>query len=373
VILLAIGLVATGCQGGAPSVAPQSSRPTASPTAELSVDETAPQVFYAVVSGNEARFFRSRLDGTMKTQVAPNLRFPNSDSARFARFGASPDGKFVAYRDFTRLYIAQVGDRIDFRELAHPVSPQDRIYDSVWSSDGSMLAYVAGRPSEDPENFDAQESYLYVVRPTGAGRRLVRRFHKPDAIGLVEFSSTRRKIFWSEPVDGGESRGLTLLSLEDGSVRNLGASLPEFHDDMTMSPDLKTAYYVDDAARRLVQFSLTRAQSRTLYQVDTPPKEGARDVGAPILSRDGTRLAFWARVKGDERGTFIVALPDGPPHRLETGNYTPKNLSPDGRFLWLVGGLNAALVMDTQTGATRAFLEQTGPDERVVLLEWLLA
>ncbi|HET6644357.1 MAG TPA: hypothetical protein VFG65_02550, partial [Fimbriimonadales bacterium] len=133
---------------------------------------------------------------------------------------------------------------------------------------------------------------------------------------------------WTAPLEKGKGRN------KDDATRL--TDYPGVDEDIAWSKDGKAIYFISD-----------RDEYRRLYSLDvetkkvTPIWAGNDDAMSPILSPDGTRLAFW--VAGDTGGLYVWPTSGGPAKRVFEHPGSQLFGTGSGEFSWSPDGAWIAL------------------------------
>jgi hypothetical protein len=290
---------------------------------------------YDIASGRE-RLLDVDYFGGLRTFAPPG---PGFNGVGFGvAWAGSPDGRFVAFTDREKLQIAPSSNPLSLRRVAGTPTSNDRIWDLLWTRDGSRLFYVQYRRRKS-EPFERR---IYSVTPDGTSRALIGVFRQREAFGLVGVDLERRETYWLRTGEGGYA-SFTAIGIDSAAVRPaIPRGALRLATSIQLTPDFRAAV-VDDRGLRIVRW-------------DLPPLEGAV---APLYRLIETSLSE-RELRETTIGGIVLAPTDGLAFRLNRGGrfttfFTrslmhfgamrllgpqsnegapgPASFSPDGRYL----------------------------------------
>jgi hypothetical protein len=272
----------------------------------------------------------------------------------FARWLGSPDGRWVALADQTRIEVAPATRPLSLRRVASRTTFNDRVGGVLWGRGpgGYQLFYIEHRRDRRRPSVE-RERRLFAVTPDGKHRALIGVFRQREAFGLMGVDLQKRLTYWLKSGEGGFA-SFVAVDIDSGRVR------PVMSEDrllaafaFVMAPDLRSVFYVE-GGRRIIQRPLLQGSPRVLYRM-RQVAEGEMALHGPIVAPDGRALVFVESVDERDR-TFLLTLPNAKATLLSQrtrGNeiFGPTSWSPDGRYLWVEppGPPEPSFVMDLST------------------------
>jgi Tol biopolymer transport system component/DNA-binding winged helix-turn-helix (wHTH) protein len=226
---------------------------------------------------------------------------PDGNQVAFAWDGGNPDGP-------QQLYVKLVDSGTPVRLTQGPGS----VSGMAWSPDGRQLAFVRERPG-------ASSAEVLVIPALGGPARVV----AGNAVGPwggLSWAPDGHQLAFVERKSASSPSGIALLSLEDGSVRQLTPAPPDVDGDSDprFSPDGRSLAFIrrplTGHTADIHVMSLDNGQIRRLTSDRT-------NVWGMDWSEDGRDLVFSSTRPGSQ-GRFSlwrVAALGGTPQRLTVG------------------------------------------------------
>jgi|GEM_PF-2846423 len=288
---------------------------------------------YKQFSPSVTKIYQSTVDGQNKSEV--DIHYSEE-----IKFLASKNGKYLARWDNNKLEIASTKD-LSFKKIAEISKPNLQLSGVVWSVDGTKLAYIISKDMKPDEPFSTSEKKLYVINRDGSGQKLIRQFLKPYYVILEGFNLLNDELYWFETGEGGFVSNFTVVSLADGSIKEIKKDLdPKLDSFLNFNSDFSKAYYIK--GNKIIEYTLANNNKRVLYKLDKvgQDKYGNRSsINNLKLSPKDDLLVFMRRTEPDEKEiTLSISLPSGKVDTLLDDaryyNIGPLYWSPEGRYLW---------------------------------------
>jgi Tol biopolymer transport system component len=297
----------------------------------------------------QSELFKIRPDGSGLVRLTRN-----GGDDRMPKW--SPDGRRLLAIYDGRIVIRSAAGRL-LRRLP------DVALDASWSPDGHRIAYLV-RGCPDPEQFEPTCADLWVIRPSGTGRRRLAAADVDLTLGTRRYSwapDSRRIVY----TNAGGPGTLVIVSARDGSKRTLRGTRTIRSRDPAWSPD-----------GRRIAFGRERAPSRgyDLYAAAPDGRElellaEGSDLSRPTWSPDGRLLAYLRSTAPfaprGERYAVIAADSDGR-HARQLGTATDNAVlgwSPDSsRLIWIAFFGQLTTARADGRGLHRALGQGQSPD-----------
>jgi Tol biopolymer transport system component/serine/threonine protein kinase len=326
---------------------------------ESAGDETSPTispdgrtVAYVIRVNGSLDIYAQRVGGRNAT---PLVNDPQRDEAA-PKF--SPDGSLLAFHesdDVGGIFVAgATGESV--RRITEVG------FDPAWSPDAARIAYGT-EEIVDPASRIGVSSIFVVDAAGGTPQRIV----AADGVQPAWSPSGRRIVYWSNT--GGQR---DIYTIPSGGGERIAITNDAFIDwSPIWSPDGRFIYFASDrgGAMNLWRIAVDEASGRPLSAPE-PVTAGAQASAAlPVLSGDGSRLAFRSRVAS----VNPIAIPFDPatmragtPILLDTQNNAriPSAVSPDGKLIayYSLGDQQEDLFIGTADGPMRRVTDDAPRD-----------
>ena len=219
-------------------------------------------------------------------------------------------------------------------------------YSPSWSPDGSRLAFVSRRSSDEE---------LYTARADGTGIARLTRIPGPDL--TPAWSSDGRRIAWSR------NREIWTMNADGSGKRRVVAKARVWHEHHSPTWHGRTIVY---SSIRVSAFNAELYAVPARRLTFTRGSDGVLgDDGMPDFSPDGRRIVFTSN--RDRNGEIYVMNPDGSGQRRLTrkpgDDFNPR-FSPDGRRIAFTSLPGSVFVMNANGTGVRRLTAGTDPDWR---------